>query len=103
MVTGEPHIRNFVGAPLVASNGHRLGTLCFLGPQPRTITAQEATILSNMAGEGASHLRFLSMYSHISRMTFLHGNAWQSARLLAWSLLQQAAVSTTDGPRHQLL
>ncbi len=50
VVQGEPRIRNFAGAPLVASNGHRLGTLCFLGPQPRIITAEEATILANMAG-----------------------------------------------------
>lgn len=50
MVQGEPRIRSFAGAPLLASNGHRLGTLCFLGPQPRIITAEEATILANMAG-----------------------------------------------------
>jgi GAF domain-containing protein len=50
VVQGEPRIRFFVGAPLVASNGHRLGTLCYLGPQPRVTTAQEAMILANMAG-----------------------------------------------------
>ena len=50
MVQGAPHIRYFAGAPLVASNGHRLGTLCFLGAEPRVITAQEAMILANMAG-----------------------------------------------------
>lgn len=56
VVQGEPRIRNFAGAPLVASNGHRLGTLCFLGPQPRIITAEEATILANMAGGLLSQL-----------------------------------------------
>lgn len=50
VVQGEPRIRFFVGAPLVASNGHRLGTLCYLGPQPRVTTAEEAMILANMAG-----------------------------------------------------
>mmetsp|Transcript_14760 Transcript_14760/g.44574 ORF Transcript_14760/g.44574 Transcript_14760/m.44574 type:complete len:866 (+) Transcript_14760:431-3028(+) len=49
VVTGEPHIRNFAGSPLVASNGHRLGTLCFLGPDPRKFTAEEMVILVNMA------------------------------------------------------
>jgi GAF domain-containing protein len=52
VVQGEPRIRFFVGAPLVASNGHRLGTLCYLGPQPRVTTAEEAMILANMAGAG---------------------------------------------------
>lgn len=50
VVQGEPRIRFFVGAPLVASNGHRLGTLCYLGPEPRVTTAEEAMILANMAG-----------------------------------------------------
>lgn len=49
VVQGEPRIRYFVGAPLVASNGHRLGTLCYLGPEPRVTTAEEAMILANMA------------------------------------------------------
>ncbi len=54
VVTGEPHIRNFAGSPLVASNGHRLGTLCFLGPKPRRFTAEEMVILVNMAGVSCS-------------------------------------------------
>lgn len=49
VVTGEPHIRHFAGAPLVASNNHRLGTLSFLGPRPRQFSAQEMVILINLA------------------------------------------------------
>ena len=54
-VTQVPYVRAFAGAPLVASNGHRLGTLSFMNPAPRIFTAEEMVILVNMAGTAASH------------------------------------------------
>lgn len=35
MVTGDPHIRFYAGAPLRAHNGHVLGMLCILDTKPR--------------------------------------------------------------------
>jgi len=34
-VTGEPHIRFYVGVPLTSAEGFRLGSLCVFGPEPR--------------------------------------------------------------------
>jgi EAL domain-containing protein (putative c-di-GMP-specific phosphodiesterase class I)/GGDEF domain-containing protein len=42
-------IRFYAGAPLVTRDGHGLGALCVLGPEPRAITDQERSMLSDLA------------------------------------------------------
>ncbi|KAK9820570.1 hypothetical protein WJX72_011761 [[Myrmecia] bisecta] len=48
-VLGEPHVRAYIGTPLIASDGHRLGTLCFVDQKPRKMDAEQCQILNNMA------------------------------------------------------
>jgi GAF domain-containing protein len=49
LVTGEPKIRFYAGAPLKASNGMNLGTLCLIDPHPRKLLDFEIEMLSDMA------------------------------------------------------
>ena len=48
-VTGEPHIRFYAGAPLIAPGGARLGTLCILDKQPRELDAAGRESLRDLA------------------------------------------------------
>ena len=49
LVTGEPHIRFYAGAPLISRQGAALGTLCVIGPSPRQITPSEKERLEDLA------------------------------------------------------
>lgn len=49
-------VRFYCGAPLVASNGHRLGTLCFADSKPRDMEAHQAMVLGNFAEMVVRHI-----------------------------------------------
>ncbi|MFZ6873521.1 PAS domain S-box protein [Undibacterium sp. Di27W] len=49
LVASAPHIRFYAGAPLRASNGQRLGTLCIIDTQARTLTAADLAALRDLA------------------------------------------------------
>lgn len=49
LVLGDPGIRFYAGAPLVASTGVRLGTLCAIDRAPRVLTSREERLLRDLA------------------------------------------------------
>jgi diguanylate cyclase (GGDEF)-like protein/PAS domain S-box-containing protein len=49
LVTGEPGIRFYAGMPLAMAGGERIGTLCVIDRQARTLSAGQAQTLSRLA------------------------------------------------------
>jgi PAS domain S-box-containing protein len=49
LVTGDPSIRFYAGAPLIAPNGVTLGALCVIDSEPRQFTEQEQRMLQVLA------------------------------------------------------
>lgn len=49
LVTGAPSIRFYAGAPLRSEGGENMGTLCVIDSSPREFSAEDATLLNDLA------------------------------------------------------
>jgi anti-sigma regulatory factor (Ser/Thr protein kinase) len=56
LVTAEPHIRFYAGAPLVTSDGHALGTICVADRVSRTLTADQREALDGLKRQAEAQL-----------------------------------------------
>lgn len=56
LVTGDPHIRFYAGAPLIGRHGHRFGTLCVIDQKPRELSAEQREGLIRLARRASDQL-----------------------------------------------
>ena len=63
LVTGEPGIRFYAGAPLTVADNARLGTLCVIDSTPRAIDAERLKILEVLRDAVVTHLELRRLAS----------------------------------------
>ena len=54
LVSGEPHVRFYAGAPLIGAGGRPLGTLCVIDREARTLTASQLQSLAALARQASA-------------------------------------------------
>ncbi|MEX1099777.1 MAG: GAF domain-containing protein, partial [Bacteriovoracaceae bacterium] len=51
-----PHARFYAGAPLIAPNGHRIGTLCVIDNKPRNLSDEQKLLLKTLSKQVVNYL-----------------------------------------------
>lgn len=61
LVLGAPMIRFYAGHPLRANDGSAVGSLCIIGPQPRSLTREDQSILEDLAQLAERELNMMTL------------------------------------------
>ena len=98
LVSGEPNIRFYAGAPLCTRDGFRLGTLCAIDYEPRELTKAQEQVLSDLAQVVVDEmeLRFATQKSMDSQVRTLKESEAKLREILENSPVGVAIVSHAD-------
>ncbi|MBB6260807.1 diguanylate cyclase (GGDEF)-like protein [Paenochrobactrum gallinarii] len=72
-VVNDPHIRMYLGSPLIAPNGTTLGAICALDVKPRSYTAEEQRRLQSLANTAVQLLEMRRMMKQANDMALVDG------------------------------
>ncbi|MEK7783982.1 MAG: GAF domain-containing protein, partial [Chloroflexota bacterium] len=82
LVTGNPHVRFYCGAPLTTPEGFRIGTLSVIDHVPRTLTEEQLEALQVLSRQVIEHLMLNRSLKELSRA---HSNLSQTHETLRQS------------------
>ena len=89
LVTGEPGIRFYAGHPMVLEDGSRVGTLCVIDREPRSLGDRDRRLLRRLAGQAAQLVEFSRAKARAERDE-------NEARVLRQALNEHTLFSISD-------
>ena len=91
LVTGQPDIRFYAGAPIEVAGGHLIGTVCVIDRQPRQLTDGQRSVLTGLA-----RIASLALADRRSRIDGAAALAESEARYRAIVEDQSELISVAD-------
>ena len=93
LVTGAPGIRFYAGAPLTAPSGYNLGALCVLDRVPRTVSAETAATLTDLAAVVMSEFELRRLRASEARLRLFA----EQVPAVFWTTDRELHPSITSG------
>jgi PAS domain-containing protein len=81
LVTADPHIRFYAGAPLLTDDGYALGTLCVIDHVPRDMSAEQTEALRMLSREVVTQLDIRKAKAELSVISQEHKTAAEALRM----------------------
>jgi len=83
LVTGDPFIRFYAGAPLLTRNGYKLGSLCIIDRKPQSLDMDKTTVLQTLAAMVVDEMELRKLAGNDSLTGALTRRAFDEAAALA--------------------
>jgi len=91
VVAKPPHIRSYIGTPIVLANGYRVGVLCALDTKPHAMAASSTRLMVNVAGLVAREIEGLAGADYDLP---LQPKVWDRERERGQCVIQPASLIT---------
>jgi diguanylate cyclase (GGDEF)-like protein len=96
LVTGEPHIRSYLGAPLRTPDGYQVGALCIIGNESRSFSVEDREILQRFSDIVVSQMELRQLASSDSLTGTLTRRAFDQLLFDAVETQRKAVTGEAD-------